>query len=127
MDNLMSVPVTDPSNFLKQQAKASLTQDMDLDKAAELTAERNALLTNQDIPDALKRAQLQQVNRQVRTWTKKVRDPFGSDDDTVIKAFIKAIKSPEDSTPVIPKRSPTQKDTAPVARKKDVAKKWLDF
>ena len=59
MDNLMSVPVTDPSNFLKQQAKASLTQDMDLDKAAELTAERNALLTNQDIPDALKRAQLQ--------------------------------------------------------------------
>ena len=99
MDNLVSVPVTNPCTFLKQRAKASLTQDMD--KAADLTAQRNEI--NPDIPDGL--AQLQQLNRQVRTWTKKARDPFGSDTEenisptqNMIKALIKTIKSPEDST-----------------------------
>ena len=136
MDNLVSVPMTNPSAFLKQRAKASLTQDLTLDKAADLTAQRNALLEDDSIPDGLKRAQLQQLNRQVRTWTQKVRQPFreGSDagEDTVIKALIKTIKSPEADPPVIPKRRPTKKDASPLApvaqkKRKDVATQWLDF
>ena len=60
----------------KAQAKADLTRDTNLDKAADLVAERNVLLQDESIPDALKRAQLIQLNREVRYWTKKVRDPF---------------------------------------------------
>ena len=60
----------------KAQARADLTRDSNLDKASDLVAERNVLLANPDIPDALKRAQLKQLNRQVWTWTKKVREPF---------------------------------------------------
>ena len=60
----------------KAQAKADLTRDTNLDKAADLVAQQKVLLTNPDIPDGLKAAQLKQLNRQVRTWTKKVREPF---------------------------------------------------
>ena len=60
----------------KAQARADLTRDSNLDKASDLVAERNVLLMNPDIPDALKRAQLKALNRQVRQWTKKVRQPF---------------------------------------------------
>ena len=60
----------------KAQARADLTRDSDLDKASDLVAERNVLLADPDIPDALKRAQLKQLNRQVWTWTRKVRQPF---------------------------------------------------
>ena len=60
----------------KAQARADLTRDSNLDKASDLVAERNVLLADPDIPDALKRAQLKQLNRQVWTWTKKVRQPF---------------------------------------------------
>ena len=62
----------------KAQARADLTRDSNLDKASDLVAERNVLLTNDSIPDALKRAQLKQLNRQVWTWRKKVRQPFSS-------------------------------------------------
>ena len=61
---------------LKAQAMADLTRDTNLDKAADLAAQRQALLMNPDIPDGLKTAQLKQLNRQVRTWTQKVREPF---------------------------------------------------
>ena len=61
----------------KAQARADLTRDSNLDKASDLVAERNVLLADPDIPDALKRAQLKALNRQVWTWTKKVRQPFG--------------------------------------------------
>ena len=61
----------------KAQARADLTRDSNLDKAADLVAERNVLLMNPEVPDALKRAQLKALNRQVRVWTKKVRQPFG--------------------------------------------------
>ena len=63
----------------KAQARADLTRDSNLDKASDLVAERNVLLADPDIPDALKRAQLKQLNRQVWTWTKKVRQPFSGD------------------------------------------------
>ena len=68
---------------LKAQAMADLTRDTDLNKAAELSARRNALLMNPDIPDGLKTVQLKQLNRQVRTWTQKVREPFRGYDSPV--------------------------------------------
>ena len=148
MDDMVSVPVVKPTTFLtmKQQAKASLTQDMNLDKAADLTAQRNALLLNEDIPDGLKRAQLKELNRKVAHWTKKVRQPFGESSDTgevgptetdvsptqnMIKALIKTIKSPEVDPPVIPKakRRPvddlTPVPTPPTRPAKKKAKKAL--
>ena len=60
----------------KAQARADLTRDSNLDKASDLVAERNVLLADPNIPDALKRAQLKQLNRQVWSWRKKVRQPF---------------------------------------------------
>ena len=60
----------------KAQARADLTRNSNLDKASDLVAERNVLLADPDVPDALKRAQLKQLNRQVWSWTKKVRQPF---------------------------------------------------
>ena len=63
----------------KTQARADLTRDSNLDKASDLVAERNVLLADDSIPDALKRAQLKQLNRQVWTWTKKVRQPFSGE------------------------------------------------
>ena len=64
----LSVNMEDFAQY-KAQAKADLTRDTNLDKATDLVAERNVLLANPDIPDALKRAQLKQLNRQVWTWT----------------------------------------------------------
>ena len=133
MDDLVSVPVVKPSTFLamKQEAKASLTQDMNLDKAADLAAQHHALLTNPAIPDGLKKAQLKQLNRKVAHWTKKVCQPFGEGSDVgelgptetdvsptqnMIKALIKTIKSPKAVPQVIPKakRRPVD-DLTPVA------------
>ena len=65
------------------QYKADLTRDTNLDKAADLVAQRNVLLANPDIPDALKAAQLKQLNRQVWAWTKNVRQPFRGYDNPV--------------------------------------------
>ena len=62
----------------KAQARADLTRDSNLDKASDLVAQRNVLLADESIPDALKRAQLKQLNRQVWSWTKKVRQPFSN-------------------------------------------------
>ena len=63
----------------KAQARADLTRDSNLDKASDLVAKRNVLLADPDIPDALKRAQLKQLNRQGWTWRKKVRQPFSGE------------------------------------------------
>ena len=94
----------------KAQARADLTRDSNLDKASDLVAERNVLLADPDIPDALKRAQLKQLNRQVWTWRKKVRQPFsgevsqvGQDTATdptkaLVHALVKQLKEePEES------------------------------
>ena len=117
----------------KAQARADLTRDSNLDKASDLVAERNVLLADPDIPDALKRAQLKQLNRQVWTWTKKVRQPFsgevsqvGQDTATdptkaMVHALVKKLKEePEESletkTPVNvkpPKPTPTPRRPLP--------------
>jgi len=78
MDDLVSVPVVSPSKFLalKQKAKAELQQDLNLDKAAELSAQEKLLLMDDSIPPAMKTAQLKQLNPQIRLWTKKARQPF---------------------------------------------------
>ena len=95
----------------KAQARADLTRDSNLDKASDLVAKRNVLLADDSIPDALKRAQLKQLNRQVWTWRKKVRQPFdvgpvpqvGEDTATdptkaLVHALVKQLKEePEES------------------------------
>ena len=101
----------------KAQARADLTRDSNLDKASDLVAQRNVLLADPDIPDALKRAQLKQINRQVWTWTKKVREPFsgygspvpqvGEDTATdptkaLVHALVKQLKEePEEEKPAL--------------------------
>ena len=95
----------------KAQARADLTRDSNLDKASDLVAERNVLLANPDIPDALKQAQLKQLNRQVRHWTQKVRQPFSGEVSPVgedraadptkalVHALVKKLKEePEEET-----------------------------
>ena len=106
----------------KAQAKSDLTRDSNLDKAADLVAERNVLLMDPDIPDALKRAQLKALNRQVRQWTKKVRQPFSGYDSPVpqvgedratdptkalVHALVKQLKEePEEEKPALETKTP---------------------
>ena len=62
---------------LRDQYKQELVEDTRLTKAANLAAKQHVLLTS-DAPDAWKRPQLKAVSRQLRHWTKKVRQPFGA-------------------------------------------------
>ena len=62
---------------LRDQYKQELVEDTRLTKAADLAAKQHVLLTS-DVPDAWKRPQLKAVSRQLRHWTKKVRQPFGA-------------------------------------------------
>ena len=99
------------------QYKADLTRDTNLDKAADLVAQRNVLLANPDIPDALKTAQLKQLNRQVWAWTQKVRQPFRgevsqvgedrSSDPTkaLVHALVKTLKE-EPEEPALETKTP---------------------
>ena len=52
-------------------------EDNRLTKAADLATKQRVLLAS-DVPDAWKRPQLKAVGRQLRHWTKKVRQPFGA-------------------------------------------------
>lgn len=123
MDQTMvSVPVVSPASFLqaKQRAKLDIQEDMRLDKAASLTAQRNVLLTSPAIPPDLKVAQLKDLNRQVNYWTHRVRRPLGeadtgvgdpNDDDAdagptqqMVSALLKTIK--KTSTPANVKPPP---------------------
>ena len=62
---------------LRDQYKQELVEDTRLTKAADLAAKQHILLTS-EAPDAWKRPQLKAVSRQLRHWTKKVRQPFGA-------------------------------------------------
>ena len=62
---------------LRDQYKQELVEDTRLTKAADLAAKQHLLLTS-DVPDGWKRPQLKAVSRQLRHWTKKVRQPFGA-------------------------------------------------
>ena len=52
-------------------------EDNRLTKAADLASKQRGLLAS-DVPDAWKRPQLKAVGRQLRHWTKNVRQPFGA-------------------------------------------------
>ena len=118
----------------KAQARADLSRDSNLDKASDLVAQQKVLLADESIPDALKTAQLKQLNRQVWTWTKKVRQPFGDSpvrqvgedratDPTkaIVHALVKKLKEePEEEletkTPAnvrVPKPTPTPRRPKP--------------
>ena len=105
----------------KAQARADLTRDSNLDKASDLVAERNVLLQDDSIPDALKRAQLKQLNRQVWSWTKKVRQPFSGYDSPVpqvgedtatdptkalVHALVKQLKEEPEEKPALETKTP---------------------
>ena len=62
---------------LKEKYKQELVEDTRLSKAADLAAKQHVLVTS-EVPDAWKRPQLKAVSRQLRHWTKKVRQPFGA-------------------------------------------------
>ena len=62
---------------LRDKYKQELVEDTRLTKAADLAAKQHVLLAS-DAPDAWKRPQLKAVRRQLRHWTKKLRQPFGA-------------------------------------------------
>ena len=62
---------------LRDKYKQELVEHTRLTKAADLAAKQHVLLAS-DAPDAWKRPQLKAVGRQLRHWTKKVRQPFGT-------------------------------------------------
>ena len=70
---------------LKEKYKQELVEDTRLAKAADLAAKQHVLLTS-EAPDAWKRPHLKAVSRQLRHWTKKVRQPFGAPADGVSAA-----------------------------------------
>ena len=76
---MVSTTVNNAPAFLqlRDQYKQELVEDTRLTKAADLAAKQHVLLTS-DVPDAWKRPQLKAVSRQLRHWTKKVRQPFGA-------------------------------------------------
>ena len=76
---MVSTTVNNAPAFLqlRDQYKQELVEDTRLTKAADLAAKQHVLLTS-DAPDSWKRPQLKAVSRQLRHWTKKVRQPFGA-------------------------------------------------
>ena len=76
---MVSTTVNNAPAFLqlRDQYKQELVEDTRLTKAADLAAKQHVLLTS-EAPDAWKRPQLKAVSRQLRHWTKKVRQPFGA-------------------------------------------------
>ena len=74
---MVSTPMDNAPAFLqlRDKYKQELVEDTRMTKAADLAAKQRVLLAS-DAPDAWKRPQLKAVERQLRHWTKKVRQPF---------------------------------------------------
>ena len=70
---MVSTPAENAPAFLQLRDKYK----QDLAKAADLAAKQHVLLAS-DVPDAWKRPHLKGVGRQLRHWTKKVRQPFSA-------------------------------------------------
>ena len=62
---------------LRDKYKQELVEDTRSTKAVDLASKQLVLLAS-DVPDAWKRPQLKAVGRQLRHWTKNVRQPFGA-------------------------------------------------
>ena len=76
MDGISSIPLEDSVAFLKlrDQYKSSLLEDSRLNKAAGLAAQQELLL-NSNADAAWKVPRLKSVNKQLRVWSKKIRQP----------------------------------------------------
>ena len=79
MDGISSTPVENSVQFLRlwDKYKSNLLEDSRLTKAADLDAQQELLLES-DAPDTWKEPRLKAVNRQLRQWTKKIRQPGGT-------------------------------------------------
>ena len=79
MGELTSTVVSDSAAFvqLKDKYKQELVEDGRLNKAADLAARREVLLTSQE-PDAWKEPQLKTVGHELWQWVKCVCQPFGN-------------------------------------------------
>ncbi|CAH3171966.1 unnamed protein product, partial [Porites evermanni] len=79
MDGISSTPVENSVQFLKlrERYKSDLLDDSRLTKAAGLAAEQELLLES-PAPDTWKEPRLKSVNRELRQWTKKIRQPGGT-------------------------------------------------
>jgi len=76
MDGISSIPLEDSVAFLKlrDQYKTSLLEDSRLNKAAGLAAQQELLL-NSPADAAWKVPRLKSVNKQLRVWSQKIRQP----------------------------------------------------
>ena len=88
MDGISSTPVENSVQFLKlrDRYKSDLLEDSRLTKAAGLAAQQKLLLDSPG-PDTWKEPPLKSVSRQLRQWTKKIRQhggtrAIGRDDDS---------------------------------------------
>lgn len=79
MSELTSTVVADSPAFvrLKDKYKQELVEDGQLNKAADLAARCEVLLTSHE-PNAWKEPQLKAVGHELRQWVKRVRQPFGN-------------------------------------------------
>ena len=79
MSELTSTVVANSPTFvrLKDKYKQELVENGRLNKAAGLAARCEVLLTSHE-PDAWKEPQLKAVERELRQWVKRVRQPFGN-------------------------------------------------
>ena len=79
MDGISSTPVENSVQFLKlrDRYKSHLLDDSRLTKAAGLAAQQELLLES-PAPDTWKEPRLKSVNRELRQWTKKIRQPGGT-------------------------------------------------
>ena len=79
MDGISSTPVENNVQFLRprDKYKSDLLDDSRLTKAAGLAAQQELLLESQ-APDPWKLPRLKSVNRQLRQWTKKIRQLGGT-------------------------------------------------
>ena len=79
MDGISSTPVENSVQFLKlrERYKSDLLDDSRLTKAAGLAAQQELLLES-PAPDTWKEPRLKYVNRELRQWTKKIRQPGGT-------------------------------------------------
>ena len=78
MDGISSTPVENSVQFLRlrDKYKSDLLDDSRLTKAAGLAAQQELLLES-PAPDTWKEPRLKSLNRQLRQWTKKIRQPGG--------------------------------------------------
>ena len=129
---------------LRDKYKQELVEDTRLTKAADLAAKQHVLLTS-DAPDAWKRPQLKAVSRQLRHWTKKVRQPFGAPTGGVTAAgattpgdddfeagpmqawFTQLVKATQGIKQGTPTRGPRKPPVPPKPRFTPSAKKKLKF